>query len=427
MKENRKNTLNVPNLRFPEFSGEWIEKRFDEIASDFSYGMNSAAIEFDGNNKYIRITDIDENTREFVPNPLTSPDGTIEDKYKLSKGDIVFARTGASVGKSYLYNENDGNLYYAGFLIKANVDRANESFVFFNTLRSNYNKWVKIMSMRSGQPGINAEEYRSLKLKIPSFSEQNKIAKLLTVIDGRISTQNKIIEDYKLLKKGMMQRIFNQEMRFKDANDCNFSEWENIRLGDIYSFKSTNSLSRDNLNLNYGLVKNIHYGDIHTKYHSHFDVEKEIVPFINANTDIKRFSDDCYIQEGDLVIADASEDYADIGKAVEVVNINKGKILAGLHTLLARRKDKRLTVGFAGHLMKTQYVRLAIMRISQGTKVLGISTKRLAEINLSIPPIPEQIKIVSTLSALDKKIGLETEHLDKLKSQKQYFLQNLFI
>ena len=77
------------------------------------YGMNSAAKEYDGFNKYIRITDISETSNKFVPNPLTSPDGELEAKYQLQEGDLVFARTGASTGKTYLYDKNDGNLYFA--------------------------------------------------------------------------------------------------------------------------------------------------------------------------------------------------------------------------------------------------------------------------------------------------------------------------
>ena len=92
----------IPALRFPEFKGEWDKKKLGEVCENIMYGMNSAAIPFDGENKYLRITDIDEDSREFIPKPLVSPDGEIEEKYKLKYGDIVFTRTGASVGKTYL-------------------------------------------------------------------------------------------------------------------------------------------------------------------------------------------------------------------------------------------------------------------------------------------------------------------------------------
>ena len=328
------------------------------------------------------------------------------------------------------------NIGYAGILqkdmacpdsligLKCKTDTHN---VFLNYLLLKEQPRMDYLAVAAAQKNINIDFLKPYKFYLPKIDEQEHISGFIRQIDERIATQNKIIEDYKLLKVGIMQKIFKQELRFKDENGCSFSEWKYFEFGEIYSFKSTNSLSRDCLNVNQGTIKNIHYGDIHTKYHSHFDVEKEIVPFINATVDIKRIANDCYLQEGDLVIADASEDYADIGKAVEIVNINNEKILAGLHTLLARRKNKHLAVGFAGHLMKNGNVRLAIMRIAQGTKVLGISTKRLTEVKLRIPSIAEQQKIASTLSAIDQKIELETAHIEKLKAQKQYLLQNLFV
>jgi type I restriction enzyme S subunit len=427
MKNQRNKARNVPNLRFPDFDNEWEEKRLGEISSNLSYGMNAAAVEFDGKNKYIRITDIDEENRTFISSSVTSPNGVIEDKFRLKQDDIVFARTGASVGKSYLYNTNDGKLYFAGFLIKASINEANSKFVFYNTLRQEYNKWVKVMSMRSGQPGINAEEYKSFKVHLPIVSEQQKIACFLTVIDSRINTQIKIIKEYQLLKQGLMQKIFSQEIRFKYENGNPFPDWGKKRIGDLYSFKQTNSYSRDKLNYITGDVKNIHYGDIHTNFSSHFDIEKEYVPYINSNIDLSRISGDCFVQQGDLVIADASEDYADIGKTIEIIQLNNEKLVAGLHTFLARRNNKNIVVGFGGHLFKSFYLRLAIMRIAQGTKVLSLSTKRLAEIKVQVPNNEEQQRIANFLSALDQKIEVENQLSDQLKNQKQFLLQNLFI
>lgn len=170
--------------------------------------MNSAAIEYDGINKYLRITDIDENSRKFIPNPLTSPEGEIEAKYKLKEGDLVFARTGASVGKSYLYKKEDGNLLFAGFLIKFSVINHNPYFVYCQTLQTPFNKWVKLMSMRSGQPGINAEEYKTFLIQLSCIQEQHKIANFLTSIDEKIEKLGQQIEEAQTFKKGLLQQMF---------------------------------------------------------------------------------------------------------------------------------------------------------------------------------------------------------------------------
>lgn len=212
------------------------------------------------------------------------------------------------------------------------------------------------------------------------------------------------------------------ELRFPEFG----GEWSEIRYDDIYSFKTTNSYSRENLNYKNGVVKNIHYGDIHTKFSSLFDITKELVPFINEDIDISRIPSECYLREGDLVVADASEDYIDIGKTIEIVKLNNEKVVAGLHTFLARKESDEMINGFSSFLMKTRKVRLEIMRIAQGTKVLGIATKRLAEIPLVIPQPEEQQKIASFLTATKERIQLLNNKKTALETYKKGVMQKLF-
>ena len=184
MAENKeKKVLNVPNLRFPEFEGEWEKTTFGNIATGFDYGMNAAAKAYDGENKYIRITDIDESSSTYDDKDIVSPDGTLSDNYLVKERDILLARTGASTGKTYLYRKSDGKLYYAGFLIRANVTTYNPYFVFSQLHTHRYWRWVSIMSARSGQPGINSQEYSSFPVFTTSIQEENKIAKLLSLLD----------------------------------------------------------------------------------------------------------------------------------------------------------------------------------------------------------------------------------------------------
>ncbi|WP_319200080.1 restriction endonuclease subunit S [uncultured Ilyobacter sp.] len=188
---------------------EWVEKRLGDMAHEVMYGMNAAATEFDGKHKYLRITDIDENSNKFAPNPLVSPLGEIEDKFKLKNNDLLFTRTGASTGKSYLYSDNDEELYFAGFLIKFSINQEhNSKFIFYNTLLKKYKNWVYVMSMRSGQPGINAEEYKSFKIDLPCLQEQEKIANFLSGIDRKIELVERETERMKEFKKGLLQQMF---------------------------------------------------------------------------------------------------------------------------------------------------------------------------------------------------------------------------
>ncbi|OBX26818.1 type I restriction enzyme S subunit [Gelidibacter algens] len=188
--------------------GDWEEQKLGDISSNISYGMNAAATTYDGQNKYLRITDIDEFSNGLNVDKLTSPNGLLEVKFRVKEGDILFARTGASVGKSYLYRLPDGILYFAGFLIRFHIKEALPAFVYLQTQTSKYNKWVKIMSMRSGQPGINAEEYKTFKILLPCKEEQQKIANYLSAIDSKIETITQQIDKTQAFKKGLLQGMF---------------------------------------------------------------------------------------------------------------------------------------------------------------------------------------------------------------------------
>lgn len=200
-----------PMLRFKADDGsefpDWEEKTLGELSEAPSYGLNSAAKKYDGLNKYIRITDIDEESRTFTPNPLTSPKD-FDESYVLKDGDLVFARTGASVGKSYLYNNQDGRLLFAGFLIKFTISNAIPKFVSYQVTTSQYENWVKVMSVRSGQPGINAQEYATYPLLVAHIDEQAKIINFLSSIDQKISLTNLELNKAKEWKKGLLQQMF---------------------------------------------------------------------------------------------------------------------------------------------------------------------------------------------------------------------------
>jgi type I restriction enzyme S subunit len=203
-------------------------------------------------------------------------------------------------------------------------------------------------------------------------------------------------------------------------------EWEKKKLGEVAETKVTNSFSRENLNYEDGIVKNIHYGDIHTKFQTLFDLEKEYVPFINSEIPIQRISKENYCMEGDLIIADASEDLNDVGKSIEIVNLNNQKLLSGLHTILVRPIQNTFKKGFAGHLFKSNYIRTQIQKESQGSKVLSISGGRLLGIELFFPSLTEQTKIASFLTAVDEKLQSLKKKKSLLEAYKKGVMQKLF-
>jgi type I restriction enzyme S subunit len=195
----------------------WLVRRLgDCLIGTPNYGINAAAVAYsDILPTYIRITDISEDGRFCLEN-MRSVDSPFSGNYILDEGDIVFARTGASVGKTYLYNKSDGLLVFAGFLIriKVNPKILNPFYLQNYTTTREYWNWVKVMSMRSGQPGINGNEFSQLEVPVPpSILEQNRIATILNDMDTNISTLEQKLSKYKLLKQGMMQELLTGKTR----------------------------------------------------------------------------------------------------------------------------------------------------------------------------------------------------------------------
>lgn len=204
---------NVPDLRFPEFqaSEKWKECMLgDCLLEQPRYGINAPAVPFRKElPTYIRITDISEDGY-FLPNPKVSVNHDAVDNFYLGIGDLVFARTGASVGKCYKYRKEDGKLVFAGFLIKVSPDqtRLSPDFLFQFTFSQLYWKWVDLTSTRSGQPGINSKEFASMMLYLPTKDEQQKIAECLSSLDELIEATSRKVEILKEHKKGLMQQLF---------------------------------------------------------------------------------------------------------------------------------------------------------------------------------------------------------------------------
>ncbi|MUI17113.1 restriction endonuclease subunit S [Pseudomonas aeruginosa] len=226
-----------------------------------------------------------------------------------------------------------------------------------------------------------------------------------------------------MVKEG--KRTVVPKLRFPELRGG--TEWESKRMDTLYSFKRNNALSRDKLNYEHGIAKNIHYGDIHKKFSTIFDITKECVPYINGTESIPDANSDDYCVKGDIIFADASEDIKDVGKAIEVVCLDGQLLLAGQHTILARPKNDALAVGFGGYVFRSARVRYQIQKEAQGTKVYAISPTRLARIKVAYPSDKrEQQKIADCLLSLDEVIAAQRKKVEFLKTYKSGLMQQLF-
>ena len=218
---------------------------------------------------------------------------------------------------------------------------------------------------------------------------------------------------------------FVPKLRFPEFRDD--PPWSAPLIADLYDFKRTNTLSRDKLNYVIGTIRNIHYGDIHTKFKPLFQVREEHVPYVNPDSSANEIDDDAFCEEGDIVLADASEDLNDVGKAIEVVSLDGESVVAGTHTILGTRRGSDPVVGFGGQLFQSAAVRAGIKKEAQGAKVYGISAKRISAVPIPIPPtVAEQAKIADCLGWLDDLIAAEGRKLEALRQHKQGLMQQLF-
>ena len=228
-----------------------------------SYGINEAAVPFNDNlPTYLRITDISEDGL-FRPSPRVSVNHPNGQTYSLNEGDLVLARTGASVGKSYLYNPKDGPLVFAGFLIRIspNPEKLQPTFLAYCLQSKYYWNWVATMSIRSGQPGINGREYGELQLPLPPLIEQRAIAEVLSDVDGLIQALDALIAKKRAIKQATMQQLLTGKTRLPGFS----GDWETKRLGNIASFFKGSGLSKTDLSLD-GERRCIHYGELFTTY-----------------------------------------------------------------------------------------------------------------------------------------------------------------
>src|SRR3989338_832501 len=212
------------------------------------YGINAAAVNYDDNlPTYLRITDISEDGK-YLSSDKVSVNNLLANSYYLEERDIVFARTGASVGKTYLYNKKDGKLVFAGFLIRVKTDPKilDCKYLIFLTQTKSYWSWVSANSMRSGQPGLNSEEYKSLKIPVPpTINEQSIIASVLSNTDLLIESLDKLIVKKKNIKQGAMQELLTGKRRLPGFKE----EWKELAFGKVFEITKGNQLNKSELTL----------------------------------------------------------------------------------------------------------------------------------------------------------------------------------
>lgn len=418
-------------LRFKRDDGtsypDWESKRITEVAETYIGLVTTMTAHYVPEGiPLIRNSDIKEN--RFVFKDPIYLDNEFAEKNRSRAhqiGDIITVHTG-DVGTSAVINQElEGSIGFATIVTRI-IDKEKNipQFVcwYYNSPKNK--KIVINLITGDGRNNLNMRDFNKLVIPIPCSEEQQKIADFLSEVDNIIAMSEKEIESLEMQKKGAMQKIFSQEVRFKADDGSEYPEWEECQFEDIFNLLQSNTFSRSLLNETHGQVFNIHYGDVLIKYGTIIDVSEDSIPFINEDVDLNKFREDSYIQEGDIIIADTAEDYS-AGKVSEVKNIGDKKILSGLHTMLCRPK-RRFSSMYLGYYMNCEQYHAQIVRLLVGTKVYSINKTDIQQTTIKIPCIQEQQKIADFLSEFDNAIEYAKEELEVWKNIKKGLLQQLF-
>ena len=407
----------IPKIRFVNFNDKWNYKTLDEISNAIEYGINAPAKNFDGIHKYLRITDIDDTSRLFLTAKLSSPDVNFTEEnyenYKLQKNDLLFARTGASVGKTYLYRESDGEVYYAGFLIRARLhDSYDGNFVFQQTLTDKYKQFIDITSQRSGQPGVNGKEYGDWKIGIASYSEQSAIGTLFRTLDDLLSSYKDNLTNYQSLKATMLSKMFPKagqtvpEIRLDGFE----GEWELCEINDLADDFQSGGTPKTN-------VQEYWDGDIPWIQSSDLG--------INCLFEIKVQKS---ISEKGLESSSAKIIPKDSIAVVTRVGVGK---LAVMRHEYATSQDFLSLSNLKSNIEFTAYLLYRLLQKEvnqlQGTSIKGITKVELLSKKVLIPSLPEQQAIGAYFSTLDNLINSHHEKISQLETLKKKLLQDMFI
>ncbi|WP_432652945.1 restriction endonuclease subunit S [Providencia rettgeri] len=321
-----------------------------------------------------------------------------------------------------------------GDILIIRSDKQKLNGVFFSYLVNVLRDQVMQLVTGSTVYHLYGSDMAKFEFAFPSKEEQTAIANALSDVDALISELEKLIAKKQAIKTATMQQLLTGRTRLpqfalledgskKGTKKSELGEipedWEVKTYGEVFTFLSTSTNSRADLSED-GDFGYVHYGDIHTEWNNKLDLNKERLPRISKN-----IVSSAFVMDGDLIMADASEDYEGIGKTVEVFNVGDKQLVAGLHTFLLRDKEKVLADGFRGYLHSIPAVKSSFDRLATGMKVYGISKNNLSSVCIPVPSLEEQATIATTLSDMDAEIQALEQRLGKIRQIKQGMMQEL--
>ena len=386
---------NIPQLRFPEFKGEWEKKKLGEVAEKINSGktpLGGESVYTERGILFIRSQNVNDDKLSFENSTYIPEEINNTMKNSVVKAnDILLNITGASLGRSCVV-PNDfiiGNVNQHVCIIRLNKEESNPRFVQpILSSTKGQNIFISLQT-GSGREGLNFESIKGIEISFPTLPEQTRIASFFTVIDKKISElkqKKALLEQY---KKGVMQKLFSQELRFKDSDGKDFPDWERKKLGEVCEKKSSN-ISANKIEDNFG--EYIIYG---------------------ASGILKKV--DFYEEENEYV--SIIKDGAGVGRIVYC----KGKSSV-LGTMEIIKPKIQLNTYFLYCLLEN----IDFTKYITGSTIPHIYFKDYKNEDCGIPSLPEQTKIANFLSAIDEKINRTQKQIEQAEVWKKGLLQQMF-
>lgn len=414
---------NIPKLRFPEFSDGWEMKKLGDLL-EFKNGINATKEQYGKGYKFINVLDILNN--DFITHDKII--GSVEvsedifNKYPVNYGDILFQRsseTREEVGTASVYLDKENSATFGGFVIRGKKIGDYEPFFLSRLLQTDLSR-NQITSKSGGSTRYNVgqEILVSVELPFPTLPEQQKIATFLSTVDEKLQALKKkksLLETY---KKGIMQKLFSQEIRFKDDEGNDFENWEVKTLGEYIDVISGVALKSEEISDNpegTPILRGINITEGYIRHSSEIDRF-----FLSDN--INSYSK-FLLQENDIVIG---MDGSKVGKNVSLIKVfDVGAIL--IQRVARIRPTKKSDIHFIYQCIFSKAFQDYVDIVNTSSGIPHISLQQIKDYGMDFPSLPEQTKIANFLTAIDEKIERVDTQIKQTELWKKGLLQQMFV
>lgn len=399
----------VPELRFKEFSGEWEGKKVKEFGSFLGGGTPSTQIleYWNGEIPWISSSDLFENSITKINlKRFISKESILKSATKLVPKNSILIISRVGVGKVAI---NSVELCTSQDFINL-IPSQNYNYKYLAYLLKLKTKLLLGFNQGTSIKGFVKNDLKELEVKIPFIDEQQKIADFFSLVDKKISLTEEKLENLKNYKKGIMQKIFSQEIRFKDENGEDYPEWEEKCLGSVTKFSKGKGISKKEITNNG--IECIRYGELYTTY-------TEKIEKIYSKTNLLK-NELILSEANDVVIPSSGETAIDIATASCVMK--DGVALGGDINILKTDMNGLFLAYYINNPAKIE-----VASLSKGVSVVHLYEKDLKILNIRFPSLLEQQKIANFLASIDDKISNIEKSLEELKTYKKGLLQKMFI